>query len=189
MGCRIAIADDAWLRPLAVSDAEDLHALVAANRDHLSAWLPWAAPQTLAGTAAYIAGARERAAANDGFQTVILSGGAIVGSVGFHGVDWSNRATSIGYWLSAEAQGRGLMTASVRALTDHAFGGWRLNRVTIEAAVGNARSRAIPERLGYRQEGILRQSERVGGRYLDGVLYAVLAAEWPRSPPEAIGSA
>lgn len=38
---------------------------------------------------------------------------------------------------------------------------------------------AIPERLGYREEGTLREAERVGERYLDSVLYAILAAEWP----------
>ena len=47
------------------------------------------------------------------------------------------------------------------------------------AAVENARSRAIPERLGFREEGVLRQVERVAGRMLDGVVYAMLADDWP----------
>jgi ribosomal-protein-serine acetyltransferase len=189
MECRIPIADDAWLRLLGIDDAEELHALVERERERLAAWMPWAADQDFAGTVAYLDQGRQQLEANQGFQTALVLGGRIAGSVGFHALDWTNRGTAIGYWLSAEAEGRGLMTAAVRTLVDHAFDGWRLNRVTIEAAVGNARSRAVPERLGFRQEGILRGSERVGGRYLDGVLYAVLAAEWPRSAPEAIGSA
>ena len=189
MECRIPIADDAWLRVLAIDDARELHALIERERERLAAWMPWAAAQDFEGTAAFIERTRGQLEANQGFQAALIRDGRIAGTVGFHALDWTNRATSIGYWLSAEAEGRGLMTAAVRALVDHAFGAWRLNRVTIEAAVGNARSRAIPERLGFRQEGILRQSELVGGRYLDGVLYATLAAEWPRSAPEAIGSA
>ncbi len=189
MECRIPIAEGAWLRLLRREDAEELHALVERERERLSAWMPWAAEQDFAGTVAFLDQSRQRLEANEGFQTALILDGRIAGSVGFHAVDWGNRATSIGYWLSVEAEGRGLMTAAVRTLVDHAFDGWRLHRVTIEAAVGNARSRAIPERLGFRQEGILRGSERVGGRYLDGVLYAVLASEWPRSAPEAIGSA
>jgi ribosomal-protein-serine acetyltransferase len=70
------------------------------------------------------------------------------------------------------------MTAAVRAYVDHAFQVWRLNRVSIEAAVDNARSRAVAERLGFRQEGVLREVERVGERAVDHVVYAVLAAEW-----------
>ena len=51
-------------------------------------------------------------------------------------------------------------------------------RVEIRAAQENARSRAIPERLGFTQEGTLRQVERVGDRYLDNVVYAMLAEDW-----------
>jgi ribosomal-protein-serine acetyltransferase len=44
--------------------------------------------------------------------------------------------------------------------------------------VENRRSRAIPERLGFRQEGTLRQAELVDARYLDSVMYSMLAADW-----------
>jgi ribosomal-protein-serine acetyltransferase len=189
MECRIPIAEDAWLRLARRGDAEELHALVEHERDRLAVWMPWASEEDAGLTVAHLEDSQRRLEANEGFETVMILAGRIAGSVGFHAVDWRNRSTSIGYWLSTKAEGRGLMTAAVRALVDHAFGGWRLNRVTIEAAVGNARSRAIPERLGFRQEAILRESERVGGRYLDGVLYAVLAADWPRSAPEATGIA
>jgi ribosomal-protein-serine acetyltransferase len=102
-----------------------------------------------------------------------------VGMVGFHSIDWMNRKSSIGYWLARDEQGRGTMTEAVRAHVDHAFATWRLNRILIQAAVENARSRAIPERLGFREEGVLRQVERVAGRMLDGVVYAMLADDWP----------
>ena len=55
---------------------------------------------------------------------------------------------------------------------------WELNRIEIRAAVGNARSRAIPERLGFKQEGTLREAERVGDAYLDAVVYSMLGSEW-----------
>jgi ribosomal-protein-serine acetyltransferase len=70
------------------------------------------------------------------------------------------------------------MTEAVRALVDHAFGPWRLERVEIAAAVDNARSRAIPERLGFREEGVRRRAERVGDRWLDHAVYAMLASDW-----------
>jgi ribosomal-protein-serine acetyltransferase len=95
--------------------------------------------------------------------------------------------TSIGYWLTEEAQGRGLMTATVRTLLDHAFGFWGLHRVFIEVVVGNERSKAIPERLGFQQEAVLREAKLIRGSYEDTLLYAMLAPDWEAR--EAIGNA
>lgn len=166
------------LRLLEEEDAPELHALIEANRAELRLWLPWAGTQTLDDTLAFIRRTRQQPSANDGFQTAIVCDGAIAGVVGFVAVDWKNRSTSIGYWLGAEYQGKGRMTSAVRTLVDHAFAEWRLNRVEIRAAEPNRRSRAIPERLGFRQEGTLRAAELIEGRCLDSVVYSVLADEW-----------
>jgi ribosomal-protein-serine acetyltransferase len=171
------------LRLLEESDADELFALIDANREHLGAWMPWVQHENEpADVLPFIRATRQQIADNDGLQTAIVDpGGRIVGTVGVHNVDWLNRKTSIGYWLAASEQGRGTMTEAVRAYVNHAFTTWKLNRVMIQAAVENARSCAIPERLGFREEGILREVERIGDRVLDGVVYAMLAADWPAS--------
>lgn len=176
--CRIELAGGCWLRLLREPDARELHAVIAANRDHLARWLAWAAAQTLDDTVAFIARTRAQLASNDGFQTAIVEDGAIVGVAGFLGVSWPNRCTKVGYWLAASAQGRGTMTRAVGALVDHAFRTWRLHRVEIRAGVDNAGSRAIPERLGFTHEGVAREAERVGDRYVDQVVYSMLASDW-----------
>jgi ribosomal-protein-serine acetyltransferase len=160
------------------SDAAELYALIDSSRAYLSEWMPWAAGQTLDGTLQFIRLTRRQLADNNGFQAAIVCGGEIVGVVGFHAVDWANRATSIGYWLGERHQGRGTMTRAVRALVDHAFSVWGLNRVEIRAAPDNVRSRAIPERLGFVEEGTLSGAERIGDTYLDNVVYAMLASRW-----------
>lgn len=177
---RLEIDERLYLRPLEAGDAEAIQALIEADRARLAEWLPWAARQTLAGTREFLAEARAQQARDDGFQAALVRDGEIIGIAGFHGVDRGNRSTTIGYWLASRHQGEGLMTAAVRALVDHAFGAWGLHRVAIEAAVGNRRSRAIPERLGFTEEGVLRESELVGDRFLDAALYSVLASEWDR---------
>lgn len=168
------------LRLLEESDADELFAVIDANREHLGAWMPWVGSENKPeDVLPFIRATRKQLADNNGLQTTIVDpDGRIVGMIGVHGIDWANRKTSIGYWLARDHQGRGIMTAAVRAYVDHAFGAWLLNRVTIEAAVGNARSRAIPERLGFREEGMLRESERVGDRMLDHVVYGMLVADW-----------
>lgn len=53
-----------------------------------------------------------------------------------------------------------------------------LQRVEIRGVTENVRSRATPERLGFRQEGVLRRSGRAGDRYRDMVIYGTLKEEW-----------
>jgi ribosomal-protein-serine acetyltransferase len=103
--------------------------------------------------------------------------GRMIGAGGLLGVEWEARKTGIGYWLAEEHQGRGLMTRAVQAMSDYAFDELDLNRVEIHVGTENRKSRAIPERLGFQQEGVLRDYERIGDRYLDMVVYALLAQD------------
>jgi ribosomal-protein-serine acetyltransferase len=200
MGCGLTISEGWRVRLLREADAAELHGLIEANRDRLSRWFAWGEGQTFKDTRAFLRGAEAQVERNDGFQAAIVPrsasgqtveegsidrGGAIAGVVGFPFVDWRRRTTRIGYWLDREQEGRGTMTAVVRVLTQHALAVWGLNRVEIRAAAENRRSRAIPERLGFRQEGTLRQAELVGDRRLDSVVYSLLAGEAGRIVPEA----
>jgi ribosomal-protein-serine acetyltransferase len=172
--------DERELRLLEERDADELYEAIERNRDYLAAWMPWPRGQTRAGTLEFIEASRRQFADNDGFSAAIVDRGRIVGTIGFHAVSWADRSTSIGYWLDEREQGRGTMTRAVAALVDHAFDRWALNRVEIRVAVDNARSRAIPERLGFQLEGTLRQAQRVGDSFLDNVVYALLAENWRR---------
>ncbi|MBC8170995.1 MAG: GNAT family N-acetyltransferase, partial [Anaerolineae bacterium] len=58
------------------------------------------------------------------------------------------------------------------------FNSWHLHRVVIRCAAGNTRSRAIPERLGFKLDGIMRDEICIRGQYHDHVVYSLLAHEW-----------
>jgi len=171
---------EAGLRLMGEADAPELYELVDANRAHLAEWMPWAAGQDLAGTERFILEADAQFKANNGFQAALAPTGPIIGGAGFHSIDWTNRNTTIGYWLAEDQQGQGTMTTTVRALIDHAFNEWNLHRIEIHCAPANHRSRAIPERLGFREEATLRETEHVGGRWLDSIVYGLLEDEWKR---------
>jgi ribosomal-protein-serine acetyltransferase len=175
---RFELDDDCHLRLLEEADADELFALIDANRDSLRPWMPWAAGQDREGTGEFIRLTRRQLADTAGYTFAIVCGGRLAGVIGCEPVDWTHRCASIGYWLGEAYRGRGTMTRAARVLVDHAVSEWELNRVEIRAAVGNARSRAIPERLGFREEGTLRQAERVGETYLDSVVYSMLSSEW-----------
>jgi ribosomal-protein-serine acetyltransferase len=170
------------LRLFAEADADELASVVVANRAYLAEWLPWVPASGPPPTIEFIRTTLRQVEANDGFTGAIVDGGQIIGTIGFHHVDWNHRATSIGYWLAENRQGRGTMTEAVTALSAHALEVWRLNRIEIRVAVGNARSAAIPERLGFTLEGILRESERHGDQFKDLRVYSLLAADWASRP-------
>jgi ribosomal-protein-serine acetyltransferase len=183
----LRIDDDSSLHLLEERHAEELFALTDANRAYLRQWLPWLDQVVaVADTRAFIQSTLRQFADNNGFQTALRHQGRIVGMVGLHYVQWLNRCTSFGYWLAEAHQGRGLVTRACAALLDHVFGTLGLNHVEIQCAAGNARSRAIPERLGFRQEGLLRQREWLYDHFVDHVAYGLLASEWRERKPASV---
>lgn len=95
-----------------------------------------------------------------------------------HRIDLQNRIGELGYWLGEKFQGRGIMTKACRAMVAYGFSERALNRIEIHCAAANEKSRAIPERLGFRIEGALRQAERLADGYVDNVVYGLLASEF-----------
>lgn len=173
------IDEDLELRLPGEHHAEEVHALVRENLGDLKQWLPWVTDEhSLEDTRGYIRQNLQQFAESKGFAAHIVFQGRIAGNVGYNSINWQDRKTEIGYWLAASFRGKGLMTKACRALTDHAFDELNLNRVEIHCATENRRSRAIPERLGFKREGILRQAEWVHDHFNDLVVYSMLAREW-----------
>jgi ribosomal-protein-serine acetyltransferase len=173
------LGPDALLRPVEDGDVPELFRLVEANRDHLRAWLPWLdSTRAEADLRAWADAEREKAAAGRSVQFAVVAEGRIAGVIGFHEIDWAHGQVELGYWLAEDRQGRGLMTRAAAELVRMAFEELGLNRVGIRTATGNARSRAIPERLGFRHEGVIREGERLYERFVDLDVYGLLASEW-----------
>ncbi|HWP82210.1 MAG TPA: GNAT family protein [Bacteroidota bacterium] len=175
----ISVDNEITLKVLEENDAEALYRHVDAHRAYMREWLPWVdSEQSPADTKRFIQLVQQQYRQHEGLQTGIWYNGEIAGVIGYHRFDWPNRATSIGYWLSKEFQGHGIMTRSCRALVDYAFGELGLHRVEIRCAVGNLKSRAIPERLGFRVEGTAREAEWLYDHFVDLIVYAMLDYEW-----------
>ena len=177
----ISINEDIDLRIVEERHAQDLLALVDKNRAYLRQWLGWVdATNSLEDIRFFAKNGLQQFANNEGFQAGIWYKGQVAGCIGYHPIDWDDRKVEIGYWLAEDMQGKGLMTSACRTLVTYAFDEWGLNKVEIHCAVGNTRSRAIPTRLGFTQEGILREAEWVNDHFVDLVIYGMLAREWQR---------
>lgn len=176
---QITINQDLALRMIALEDAEKVFALTDASREYLKEWLPWLDyTKELADTKAYIEGCMKGYEANSSLSLVILFKNEIVGIAGFNAINPSNKIGTIGYWLSEGAQGHGIMTKTVKALLQYAFETLKLHKVEIRVAEANHKSRAIPERLGFMQEGTIRAAEWLYDHYVNHVIYGMLVSEW-----------
>ncbi|MDQ2743204.1 MAG: GNAT family N-acetyltransferase [Chloroflexota bacterium] len=175
----LTIDHELELRLFEERHAAPLFSLTDRNREHLRVWLPWVDHTRSAGdTRAFIWQSLQQFAGNNGLNAGIWYQGELVGAIGLRFLDWNAKRTEIGYWLSQDMEGRGIMTRAVSALLDYIFGDLGLNRVEIRAATGNRRSRAVPERLGFTHEGTIRQEERLTDSYTDSAVYGILAEEW-----------
>lgn len=171
------------LRLFQRQDSSKFFQLVEENRSHLSKWLPWVQNMATPYDAESIISLwQQQFAENTGCNAGIFYRGELVGSIGLHQIDWHNKFTSIGYFLAKKAEGRGIITRTVRSILNYAFFHLGLNRVEIRCGVNNKKSRAIPERLGFVLEGIVRQGEYLSGHYHDLLLYSMLARDWSHIP-------
>lgn len=159
-------------------DSEELFALVDANRSHLRRWLPWLDQNRVqVASANFIDFARREAAAGTGLHLAIVEQTRILGMCGYHRIDAQNRSGQIGYWLSQEAQGRGVMTRCVTALVLYGFAKLDLHRQLIACAEENRASAAVAERCGFRFEGVARDAEWLYDHFVSHRIYSRLLTD------------
>lgn len=167
------------LRLLEERHATQVFATVNQQRAHLGEWLPWVeATLTEDDSLSFIRASLEQFASNSGFAAGIWNREGFIGVIGMHRINWRNRSVELGYWIAQEHQGRGIVSDGCRAVITHAFEELDLHRVQIRCATGNAKSCAIPRRLGFVHEGTAREAELVNGKYLDLHIFGMLSQDW-----------
>ncbi|HEX6290959.1 MAG TPA: GNAT family protein [Herpetosiphonaceae bacterium] len=167
------------LRILELRHAPALLTLIEENRTYFGEWLGWADTIATVEEAQSFIKRGMTCLAEDGLPWCgIWLHDRMVGGVLCFPVERRIRATSIGYWLSQQATGQGIMTRAARAMLGFAFDDLSLNRVALEAEVGNVRSRAVAERLGFTFEGIRRHGWVNRGQFVDIAVYSLLASDW-----------
>jgi len=161
--------------------AEAIFELIDRNRQHLRRWLPFAdATKSPADTRAFIEGQLRDLIAGRALTIVIYHRGRPVGLMSLNRIDPVNRTTAIGYWIDERETGQGIVTRAVRRLVSLAFDNFPVDRVEIHCAPDNKASCAIPQRLGFTREAVLRRSLRAHEYVDDRVIWGLLREEWQK---------
>lgn len=168
------------LFPIESSDGPELWDAVEGSRWHLERFLPWvpynSTPEASqryadASVADWDGGRAVRFAIRDRDSRRLL------GVVGLDACVHLHRSCELGYWLIREATGRGLMTEAASSVIDFALHRMGVHRIRCAAATDNYASLRVIARLGFRFEGIARQAEFVGTRWLDHAVFARLSTD------------
>lgn len=168
-------------------DAPLLKEAVDNSIEHLLPWMPWAAhePQSLEEKVSLLRQFRGKFDLGQDFTYGIFGRDETeaLGGTGLH-TRIGDDAFEIGYWIRASRAGEGLGTESTAALTRVAFELTDVDRVEIRCEPENERSRAIPRKLGYREEATLRRRLRHPDPR-DVVVYSLFRDDFASSPAAA----
>jgi ribosomal-protein-serine acetyltransferase len=115
-----------------------------------------------------------------GLYSLILVENNIAGVFQLNRLDLINSTTEFGYWIFSKYQGKGLINKCCKAMLEYVFDELKFNRVEIKCAVENVKSQKIPEKFGFTREGILRQNQMLGEKWIDSILYSLLREEWEK---------
>jgi ribosomal-protein-serine acetyltransferase len=198
----LAIDKDISLRTLLPEDAGELFNLIERNRERLRPWIdPYTLPETLKGTLNHIARCLHQEEGDSaeawklyGDYFITMTGyfpghtpqrtmglwvnGKLSGELMFSRLEDSFTAAEFGYWITAEQEGKGIITRCISALMDYGVDIMEIQRFVICCAVNNQRSRSVAERLGYRLHATQPNREVVGELVYDRAVYGIRSKTW-----------
>jgi ribosomal-protein-alanine N-acetyltransferase len=174
---KINLVDGIILRPLALADAKELASAYVRNRTHLDPWEPTRDSEYFTETAQSedIAGRIASSEAGSGYSLGLFDGTTIVGRFNLQGiVRGPFQSASLGYWVDGQYAGKGLATATVKAIVRIARDDLDLHRVEASTLLHNHASQRVLINAGFLQIGMAPQYLKIAGRWQDHNLYQTI---------------
>ncbi|MDC3210564.1 GNAT family N-acetyltransferase [Saprospiraceae bacterium] len=159
--------------------AKTLFQIIEDQREYLGKWLPWVEKNKIEKDSLEFL--KSSILFNNGGQkltTFIFFNQELVGSIAFVKIDKRNKVAEIGYWLSKNQQGNGIVSLACQRLIKYGFEKMNLNRIEINIASENSKSLVIPNKLGFIHEGTTRESLYFNDKFYDEEKYSLLQKEW-----------
>ena len=175
----LAVDENTHLELMRDRHAEALFKLIDNNRIYLKQWLNFIdRMQVQTDIENFIKGSKLR---NDGgleYAFMIYKNQLPIGRIGLYKIDLQNKIAEIGYWIIEQEQGKGTITKACKTLIKLAFETLNINRIEIKCATANHKSQAVPERLNFKKEAILKEAEFLNNIFIDLNLFALLKSEF-----------
>lgn len=179
MDSKIIVNEKLILKIPTLEDSENIYKAIDTDRKHLGEWLSWVTlTVSIEDTNKNIKKRIDQFKNGEAASFIIYYEGKPIGSVGFISLDEFTKQGEIGYWLSSDFGGRGIMSDSVRACIEYGFKNLFLHKIVIKCNNENIKSAAIPMRLGFTLEATLRDDRLKSGKYSSTLIFGLLENEW-----------
>jgi ribosomal-protein-alanine N-acetyltransferase len=171
------------VRPVRLRDGGEWSRIRLRDRQHLERWEPtapgaWADRNAVWSWPAQWASLRSLARRGQCLPFTITVDGRFAGQITLGNVIRASlRSAWIGYWVSSEAAGRGVATAAVALVVDHAMFNAGLHRIEATVRPENAPSLRVLRKAGFREEGLFLRYLDVAGAWRDHLVFAITAEE------------
>ena len=165
------------LRKIQMSDAADIYEY---SRDpQVSRHVLWEAHHSIHDSRGYIRYIHRQYRNGDpsSWGITLRSNGKLIGTIGYMWWNETNRSAEVGYSLSRAYWNQGYMTEALREVIRFGFEEMNLNRIEAQHELTNPASGKVMEKVGMRQEGVLRSRLYNKGRFVDVALYAILRGD------------
>ena len=172
------LPDEIHVRVMQLRDTDEFLAAVHESVDEVGKWLPWCVPgYSYQMAESWITHCRQSFINHTMYEFGIFQGGVFAGGVGINQLDPPIRAGNLGYWLRSSKHGNGIMTQVARRVAQWALTDQEFKRVSIVAALENAASRRVAEKIGAQFEGVARNGLNLHGEWLGAAQYSLIPSD------------
>ncbi|MCX7091767.1 MAG: GNAT family N-acetyltransferase [Legionellales bacterium] len=171
------------LRPLVGDDIESYFEAEQASIKEMGSYWSWAITKSMDDIKVFIefsiACHKHLSPQNMYFAIIEKESNQFLGCIWCQSINWFVPKFEISYWLDTRKTGNGFMSEAVNALSRAIFDVYYAKRIEIKVFTTNQKSRAIPERLGFKLDAILKNNfiNFITNEIMDGALYSCVDIE------------
>ncbi|MDQ4144808.1 MAG: GNAT family N-acetyltransferase [Actinomycetota bacterium] len=165
------------LEPNDLRHSEEMWISAQESMSELRPWLRWTVDASLEEIRTWARICKKKWADNQGWVFAILFEGRPIGVIGIDDVDHQTLRGELGYWMHSAYSGRGLMTEAGATVVSFGFDVVGLHRMQLDAGVDNVGSVRVAEKIGFKREGIGRDSCRGADGFYDAFRFGLLSTD------------
>ena len=174
--------------PCSVAHADSLWAAVEESLPELRPWMAWAIDDSYTSNKEFLRISEESWQKDLAWTFTIFYEGRAAGTIGLGVYEPLVGSAQLGYWIRSDLAGRGLTTEAAAAVVRFGFEEVGLHRIELHAALGNAASIRVAEKLGFRRGGVLRDGTRGEAGWQDCYVFDLLESDQrPETPTPTSG--